>query len=78
MELGMLCPFQILKPDPNPKRIKLNKPDKNRFVRELKTCISKNMMFCVLLYILFYDLVEISFVNNICYYFVIFLSDMEF
>ena len=52
------------------KEPKKNRPDKNGFVPDLKTCISKTMMFlCSILYILFYDLVEISFVNNICYYF---------
>ena len=33
------------------------------------------MFVCSIIYILFYDLVEISFVNNICYYFITFLSN---
>ena len=47
--------------EPNPKRIdpnisgpEKNQPESNRFVSDLKTCISKTMIFCILFYIYYF------------------------
>ena len=51
---------ELKRMDPNRASLEKNqpeytRPDKNRFVPDLKTCIYKLRFFCVLLYILFYD-----------------------
>ena len=55
------------KPGPEKNRPEYIRPDKNRFVHELKTYISKTMIFCVLLYIYIYIYI---YVHIYIYYFI--------